>query len=303
MAQNVLLTGGSGFIGKHLTDVLIEAGFSVSVLSRSERKNTQRVTYYKWDIKKNYIDKNAILNADYIIHLAGEGIVEKRWTRRRKRAIIESRVRPVEMIYSILEKNNKKLEAFVSASGIGIYGAITSHKICTENSAPANDFLGTTCQKWESAADKIGSLNIRTVKIRTGIVLGKNEGFLKKMIPTFKSGFGAILGSGKQYLPWIHIEDLCQIYLKSIEDTKLEGPYNACITDNTTNARFSKTMAKLYDYTIWLPKVPPFVLKILLGKMSEAVLTGQRVSSEKIQKAGFEFQFTDLEKSLINCIK
>ncbi|UWY28388.1 TIGR01777 family oxidoreductase [Flavobacterium sp. TR2] len=303
MAQNVLLTGGSGFIGKHLTDVLIEAGFSVSVLSRSERKNTQRVTYYKWDIKKNYIDKNAILNADYIIHLAGEGIVEKRWTRRRKRAIIESRVRPVEMIYSILEKNNKKLEAFVSASGIGIYGAITSHKICTENSAPANDFLGTTCQKWESAADKIGSLNIRTVKIRTGIVLGKNEGFLKKMIPTFKSGFGAVLGSGKQYLPWIHIEDLCQIYLKSIEDTKLEGPYNACITDNTTNARFSKTMAKLYDYTIWLPKVPPFVLKILLGKMSEAVLTGQRVSSEKIQKAGFEFQFTDLEKSLINCIK
>lgn len=303
MAQNVLLTGGSGFIGKHLTDVLIEAGFSVSVLSRSERKNTQRVTYYKWDIKKNYIDKNAILNADYIIHLAGEGIVEKRWTRRRKRAIIESRVRPVEMIYSILEKNNKKLEAFVSASGIGIYGAITSHKICTENSDPANDFLGTTCQKWESAADKIGSLNIRTVKIRTGIVLGKNEGFLKKMIPTFKSGFGAVLGSGKQYLPWIHIEDLCQIYLKSIEDTKLEGPYNACITDNTTNARFSKTMAKLYDYTIWLPKVPPFVLKILLGKMSEAVLTGQRVSSEKIQKAGFEFQFTDLEKSLINCIK
>ena len=303
MAQNVLLTGGSGFIGKHLTDVLIEAGFSVSVLSRSDREDTPRVTYYKWDIKKNYIDKNAILNADYIIHLAGEGIVEKRWTKRRKRAIIESRVRPVEMIYSILEKNNKKLEAFVSASGIGIYGAITSHNICTETTAPADDFLGITCQKWENAADKIASLHIRTVKIRTGIVLGKNEGFLKKMIPTFKSGFGAVLGSGKQYLPWIHIEDLCQIYLKSIEDNKLEGAYNACITDNTTNARFSKTLAKLYDYSIWLPKVPPFVLKIMLGQMSVAVLTGQRVSSEKIQKTGFEFQFTDLEKTLINCIK
>lgn len=303
MAQNVLLTGGSGFIGKHLTDVLIEAGFSVSVLSRSDRENTQRVTYYKWDIKKNYIDKNAILNADYIIHLAGEGIVEKRWTKRRKRAIIESRVRPVEMIYSVLEKNNKKLESFVSASGIGIYGAITSHKICTENTPPADDFLGITCQKWESAADKIASLNIRTVKIRTGIVLGKNEGFLKKMAPTFKSGFGAVLGSGKQYLPWIHIEDLCQIYLKSIEDTKLEGAYNACITDNTTNARFSKTLTKLYEYSIWLPKIPPFVLKILLGQMSIAVLTGQRVSSEKIQNTGFEFQFTDLEKTLINCIK
>ncbi|MHC0448295.1 TIGR01777 family oxidoreductase [Flavobacterium sp. 3-218] len=303
MAQNVLLTGGTGFIGKHLTDVLIEAGFSVSILSRSNREDTPRVTYYKWDIKKNYIDKNAILNADYIIHLAGEGIVEKRWTKRRKKAIIESRVRPVEMIYSILEMNNKKLEAFVSASGIGIYGAVTSHKICTENTPPANDFLGITCQKWEEATDKIGSLNIRTVKVRTGIVLGKNEGFLKKMIPTFKSGFGAVLGSGKQYLPWIHIEDLCQIYLKSIVDTKLEGAYNACVTDNTTNSRFSKIMAKLYDYTIWLPKVPPFVLKILLGEMSIAVLTGQRVSSEKIQKTGFEFQSTDLEKTLISCIK
>ncbi|WP_278020594.1 TIGR01777 family oxidoreductase [Flavobacterium ginsengisoli] len=303
MAQNVLLTGGTGFIGKYLTDVLIEAGFSVSVLSRSDKKDSARITYYKWDIKKNYIDKNAILNADYIIHLAGEGIVEKRWTKRRKKAIIESRVRPVEMIYSVLEMNNKKLEAFISASGIGIYGAVTSHKICTENTPPADDFLGITCQKWESAADKISSLNIRTVKIRTGIVLGKNEGFLKKMIPTFKSGFGAVLGSGKQYLPWIHVEDLCQIYLKSIEDNQLEGAYNACITDNTTNARFSKTMAKLYDYSIWSPKVPPFVLKILLGQMSVAVLTGQRVSSEKIQKTGFEFQFTDLEKTLINCIK
>ena len=303
MAQNVLLTGGTGFVGKYLTDVLIEAGFSVSILSRSNRESTPRVTYYKWDLKKNYIDKNAVLNADYIIHLAGEGIVEKRWTKRRKRAIIESRVRPVEMIYSILEMNNKKLEAFISASGIGIYGAITSHKICTENTPPADDFLGITCQKWENAADKIGSLNIRTVKIRTGIVFGKNEGFLKKMVPTFKSGFGAVLGSGKQYLPWIHIEDLCQIYLKSIEDTKLEGAYNACVTDNTTNSRFSKTMAKLYDYSIWIPKVPAFVLKILLGQMSEAILTGQRVSSEKIQKTGFEFQFTDLEKTLINCIK
>ncbi|MBZ4037737.1 TIGR01777 family oxidoreductase [Flavobacterium sp. 17A] len=303
MAQNVLLTGGTGFIGKHVTDVLIEAGYSLSVLSRSERENTPRVTYYKWDINKNYIDKNAVLNADYIIHLAGEGIVDKRWTKKRKKELIDSRVRPIEMIHSILEKNNKKLEAFISASGVGIYGAVTSHKICTENTPPANDFLGITCQKWEEAADQIAALDIRTVKVRTGIVLGKDEGFIKKMTPSFKSGFGAIVGTGKQYLPWIHIEDLCQIYLKGIEDPKLEGPYNACITDNTTNSRFSKTFAKLFGYSIWLPKVPPFVLRILLGEMSEVILTGQRVSSEKIQKTGFEFHCTDLEKTLINCIK
>lgn len=303
MAQNVLLTGGSGFIGKHLTDVLLEAGFTVSVLSRSAKESSPAITYYKWDLNKNYIDENAVLNADYIIHLAGEGIVEKRWSNKRKRAILESRVKPIDLILSVLEKNNKKLEAFVSASAVGIYGAVTSHKICTENTPPADDFLGTTCQKWESAVDKIGALEIRTVKIRTGIVFGKNEGFLKKLTPSFKSGFGAILGTGKQYLPWIHIDDLCTIYLKAIEDSKLEGPYNACITDNTTNSRFSKTFAKLFDYSIWLPKIPPFILKIVLGEMSKAVLTGQRVSSEKIQKTGFEFQFTDLEKTLINCLK
>lgn len=303
MAQNVLLTGGSGFIGKHLTDVLIEAGFSVSVLSRSDKEDTLRIKYYKWDLKKNYIDENAVLNTDYIIHLAGEGIVDKRWTDKRKKAILESRTKPVDLIFSVLEKNNKKLEAFVSASAVGIYGAVTSHKICKEETTPANDFLGTVCQKWESAADKIGSLNIRTVKVRTGIVLGKDEGFLKKMTPSFKSGFGAILGSGKQYLPWIHVEDLCHIYLKSLQDKQLEGSYNACITDNTTNSRLSKIIAKIYGYSIWLPKIPPFILKILLGEMSIVILTGQRVSSEKIQKTGFEFQFNDLEKTLINCLK
>lgn len=275
----------------------------MSILSRSERENSPSITYYKWDLNKNYIDENAVLNADYIIHLAGEGIVEKRWTDKRKKELLESRIKPIDLIFSVLEQNNKKLNAFISASAVGIYGAVTSHKICTENTPPADDFLSSICQKWESTVDKIDSLEIRTVKIRTGIVLGKNEGFLKKMIPTFKSGFGSVLGSGKQYLPWIHIDDLCNIYLKSIEDEKLKGAYNACITDNTTNSSFSKTLANLFGYSIWLPKVPPFILKIFLGEMSEAVLTGQRVSSEKIQKTGFEFQFTDLEKALINCIK
>jgi uncharacterized protein (TIGR01777 family) len=302
MAKNVLLTGGTGFIGTHLTDVLLENGFSVSVLSRSDRKNTDQVTYYKWNLKKNYIDEEAILKADFIIHLAGEGIVEKRWTKRRKRILLESRVKPIELIFSILKNNNKSLDAFISASAIGIYGAITSHKICTEDTPPANDFLGTTCQEWENIADKIGSLGIRTVKVRTGIVLGKNEGFLKKIAPSFKAGFGAILGTGKQYLPWIHIDDLCRIYLKTIVDKQMKGSYNATITDNTTNLALSKILANLYGYSIWLPKIPSHVLKLFLGEMSIAVLKGQRVSSEKIQNAGFDFEFTDLERALISCL-
>lgn len=302
MAKNVLLTGGTGFVGKHLTDVLIDNGFLVSILSRSDQKNTPSITYYKWDLKKNFIDQKAILEADYIIHLAGEGIVEKRWTTKRKKAILESRIKPIDLIFSILKEQNKNLDAFISASGVGIYGAITSHKICDETTPPANDFLGDTCQQWENTVDEIATLNIRTVKVRTGIVLGKDEGFLKKIVPSFKSGFGAVLGTGKQYLPWIHIDDLCQIYLKAIQDEQIQGAYNACVTDATTNSRFSKVLANLFGYTIWLPKVPAFVLKIVLGEMSIAVLKGQRVSSEKIQKTGFEFQFTDLEKTLVKCL-
>jgi uncharacterized protein (TIGR01777 family) len=302
MAKNVLLTGGTGFIGKYLTDVLIDNGFTVSILSRSARENTSLITYYKWNLKSNYINEEAILQADYIIHLAGEGIVEKRWTKKRKKDILESRTQPIDLIFSILKKHNKTLDAFVSASAIGIYGAVTSHKICTEETPPANDFLGTTCQQWEEAVDQIGSLGIRTVKVRTGIVLGKGEGFLKKVVPSFKAGFGVVLGTGKQYLPWIHVEDLSQIYVKALKDAELHGAYNACVTDNTTNSRFSKMLAHLLGYKIWLPKAPPFVLRIVLGEMSDAVLEGQRVSSEKIQRSGFEFQFTDLEKTLMSCL-
>ncbi|MFW0738964.1 TIGR01777 family oxidoreductase [Flavobacterium sp. T12S277] len=302
MAKNVLLTGGTGFVGKQLTDLLIDNGFTVSILSRTARENTSLITYYKWNLKSDYINEEAILQADYIIHLAGEGIVEKRWTKRRKKVILESRVQPIDLIFSILKKNNKVLDAFISASAVGIYGAVTSPTVCTEDTAPANDFLGVTCVEWEQAAAKISALGIRTAKIRTGIVLGRNEGFLKKLGPNFKAGFGVVLGTGKQYLPWIHIDDLCQIYLKALTDENIKGPYNACITDNTTNLSFSKSLAKLYGYKIWLPKVPAFILKIILGEMSEAILKGQRVSSEKIQKTGFEFQFTDLESALVNCL-
>jgi uncharacterized protein len=302
MAATILLTGGTGFIGKYLTDVLIGNGCSVSILSRSDRNNTDSITYYKWDLEKNYIDENAILKADFIIHLAGEGIVEKRWTEKRKSAIVKSRIQPIELIHSVLQKHNKSLDGFVSASAVGIYGAITNEEICTENTPPGNDFLGTTCQQWEAAADKIESLGIRTVKIRTGIVLGRDEGFLKKITPSFKMGFGAILGSGNQYIPWIHIEDLSQIYVRAIVNSEMSGPYNATVTDDTTNCSFSKILANLYGYKIWLPGIPSFILKIALGEMSQAILEGQRASSEKIKKTGFRFEYTDLKEAISSCL-
>ena len=302
MKKNVLISGGTGFIGKHLTDLLIANGYSVSILSRSSRQNTTDISYYQWDVDQNYIDEKAVLNADYIVHLAGEGIADKRWTTQRKQAIVQSREQSIQLIYEVLKKHNKKLDAFVSASGIGIYGAKNGSEICNENTPPANDFLGTTCQKWEAAADTIASLGIRTVKIRTGLVLGRGEGFLKKVSPIFKLGLGSALGSGKQYMPWIHIDDLCGIYLEALNKTSMTGAYNAAICDDTTNEVFSKTLAKTLRHLVWLPNVPAFVLKMVLGEMAQIVLTGQRVSSNKIEETGFQFGFTSLEKALKDCL-
>ena len=302
MKKNVLISGGSGFIGRHLTALLIAKGYSVSILSRSEKQNKENVFYYKWDVVNQTIDEKAVLNADYIIHLAGENIAEQRWTAKRKAAIIDSREQSTLLLYSVLKKNNKKLDAFISASAVGIYGAVNGEEICTEDMPPANDFLGYTCQKWEDSLDFIENLNSRTVMIRTGLVLGKNEGFLKKLTPLFKYRLGSALGSGKQYMPWIHVDDLCFIYYQAIVDPAMSGPYNAAINDNTTNSVFSKTLACVFGYSIWLPNVPAFVLKLFMGQMAIIVLTGRRVSSDKIEQTGFKFQFKNLEGALRNCL-
>ncbi|RKS13566.1 TIGR01777 family oxidoreductase [Flavobacterium sp. 120] len=302
MKKNVLISGGSGFIGSHLTGLLIAKGYSVSILSRSEKQNKGDIFYYKWDVANQTIDESAVLNADYIIHLAGENIAEKRWTAKRKAAIIDSREKSTQLLYSVLKKNNKKLDAFISASAVGIYGAVNGEEICSENTSPANDFLGYTCQKWEGALDFIENLNIRTVKIRTGLVLGKNDGFLKKLIPLFKFRLGSALGSGKQYMPWIHVDDLCNIYLQAVLNPNMEGAYNAAVNDNTTNTIFSKTLARIFGYSIWLPNVPAFVLKLVMGEMAVIVLTGRRVSSDKIEETGFQFKFKNLEEALKDCL-
>jgi uncharacterized protein len=302
MKKNVLITGGSGFIGKKMTGLLVENGFSVAILTRSDYKNTPDITYYKWNLDSKIMDENAVLNADYMLHLAGEGIAEKRWTTSRKKAIVDSRVDSIQLIYDVLKRNNKTLEAFVSASGVGIYGAVNSEIICTEETPPANDFLGDTCVKWEQAVDSIGNLNIRTVKIRTGLVMGKNDGFLKKLIPVFKYKLGSVLGSGKQYMPWIHVDDLCQMYLQAIQNNSMFGAYNGAVNDATNNETFSTTLANCFGYKIWSPNLPAFFIKLLLGEMAQILLTGQRVSSDKIEKTGFVFKYKNLKDALADCL-
>lgn len=302
MKKNVLITGGSGFVGKQLTVVLIDSGYTVSILSRSKRTNAVDIFYYTWDIENQLIEEEAVLKADYVIHLAGANIAEKRWTEKRKEIVINSRKRSAELILSVVKKHNKKLEAFISASGIGIYGAVNGEAISTEKSRPADDFLGMVCQMWEAAADQFAQLGIRTVKVRTGLVVGKNDGFLNKLTPIFKLRLGSALGSGKQYMPWIYVEDLCDIYLEALKNPNMSGAFNAAINDNTTNDIFSKTLAKVYGYPIWLPNVPAFLLKLVMGEMSKLVLTGRRVSSDKIEGIGFNFKHRNLEDTLKVCL-
>lgn len=303
MKKRVLLTGGTGFVGKHLTQMLLDKGYTVNVLTRTPKKNTEGISYYTWDVSTGCIEEKAIMDADYIIHLAGESIGDKRWTVARKKEILDSRVQSAGLLASVLQSNNKKVKAFISASGVGVYGALNGEGICTEESPVAHDFLSKVCQEWEKAADAVAALGIRTVKIRTGLVLGKNEGFLQKMVPIFRYGFGSVLGSGNQFMPWIHIHDLCAIYLEALENEEMFGAYNAAIEDSTTNALFSKSLANIYGYSVWLPRIPAFVLQLALGEMSVLVLTGRRISNDKLLNLGFRFQFKNLDFALRDCLR
>ncbi|TFG43196.1 MAG: TIGR01777 family protein [Bacteroidia bacterium] len=295
--ETVLITGGTGLFGKHLSRKLKEKGYKVALLSRTSNTGPD-LSVYTWNPEKNIIDPQAISKADYIIHLAGAGIGNKRWTKKRRELIITSRVRTCELLFKTVSESGGKLKAFISASGIGYYGAETSDKIFSETDQPSCDFIGDVCRQWEQSADRFGESGIRTVKLRTGIVLTGTGGALGRMIITVKLGIGSALGSGRQYIPWIHIDDLCRIYIKAIEDPSVTGAWNAVAPEHKTNREFMRTLAKILEKPFFFPSVPSFVIKLMFGKMSEILLNGSRVSADKIILSGFAFKFPSLENAL-----
>jgi len=300
--EKVLITGGTGLIGKHLHKKLTEKGYEVLILSRNKSQVNKSTIFY-WNPEKEEIDSSAVKKADYIIHLAGANIGEKRWTAKRKQVILDSRVKTAELLLKKINETQAKPKAFISASATGYYGAITSDKTFVETDAPASDFLGKICLKWEQTADKFAETGIRTVKIRTGLVLTSKEGALEKMLLPVKLGFGSPIGSGKQFMPWIHINDLCNIYIKAIEDTKLKGAYNAVAPEYIRNKEFIRILAKVLNKPFWFPNIPSFILKILFGEMSQIVLTGSKVSSDKIIQAGNKFEFSEIESAFEDLLK
>jgi hypothetical protein len=297
----VLITGGSGLIGKHLTSSLLAKGYSVSHLSRKIKKEG-RVRSFFWDPEKRLADSEAFKGVDYIIHLAGANIGEKRWTIRRKRVILESRVNSAGFLFETVQSLGIKLKGFISASASGIYGSEASEKIFDETDPPAGDFLGSICRAWEASADAFEKAGIRTVRIRAGVVLDKRDSALSKLMMPGKFGFLVQTGSGDQYMPWIHIHDLSHIYIKAIEDPLMSGAYNAVAPQQVIHREFIHVLAKTMRVFVFPLPVPGFLLKSVLGEMSVVILSGNRVSSRKIQDAGYSFIFGDLKKALENII-
>jgi uncharacterized protein len=300
--MKILITGGTGMIGTRLTEKLLQKGHTISYLSR-EKKNIPGVQVYTWNTKEHKIEEGAFAEVDYIVHLAGENLLDKLWTKKQKRRIIESRVGSGNLLFEKVRSSDNKIKAFVSASAIGYYGAVTSLKIFTENDSPANDFVGICCQEWEHMADQFESIGIRTVKIRTSPVLSKKGGVLSKLVIPVKLGIGAPIGTGEQYFPWIHIDDLCDMYIKAIEDHQMRGAYNAAAPDHVTNAFMTKSITDTLKKPFWFPKVPAWIIKLFLGEMGKTSLEGSRISSEKIQEAGFKFKFPMLKAALEDTLK
>jgi uncharacterized protein (TIGR01777 family) len=294
--ETVLISGGTGLIGKHLSKKLVENGYHVALLSRENIPGSSYPVYL-WDPAKGEIDTSLIDMVDFIIHLAGANIGEKRWSKGRRKIIIDSRVKTAELLFMTFS-GSRKLKAFVSASATGYYGAITSEKIFQEADESADDFLGQTCRKWEEAADKFLSAGIRTVKIRTGVVLAADGGALSKMALPVRLGFGSAIGRGDQYIPWIYIDDLCNIYIRALEEEGMSGAYNAVAPCDHTSRTFTAALAKTLKKPFWFPNIPAFVIKAFFGEMSDILLKGSRVSPGKIITAGYGFVFPDLESAL-----
>ncbi len=292
--KTILIAGGTGYIGKALTKLLESRGYLVKLLS-TNREKTDGIKCFYWQPKAKAIDNDVWAGVTAIVNLAGENIGKKRWTDLRKKEIIESRTESTNFLFQEIRNHQIPIEVYISASATGYYGAITSDKIYTEDDAAFHDFLGETCRLWENAAKSFGRAGIRTVKIRTGVVISKHSEALAKMRLPVKLGIGSPLGSGNQIIPWIHLDDLCNIYLKALADENMHGVYNAVSPDYKTNKEFTKELANALRKPFFFPAIPAPILRLLLGEMSDLVLEGSKIQPKRLQESKFKFRYENLK--------
>jgi len=298
----VLITGGTGLIGTALTKELLNRNYEVIVLTRFPEKYSSRdprLSYEKWNVEEQMIDKVAITKAHHIIHLAGENVGDRRWTEKRKRQIVESRTLTSALLVKALLETENEVKTVVAASGIGWYGEQKNPEPFMETEPAAEDFLGQTCKQWEESIEPVATLGKRLVKLRTGIVLSGEGGALEEFKKYLRFGIATILGNGKQVVSWIHIDDLVRIFVYAIEKETLHGAYNAVAPFPVTNKTFVIELAKKLKGRFFIPVyVPAFVLKIVLGEMSIEVLKTATVSSQKIKQTGFNFLYPGIQEAI-----
>jgi uncharacterized protein (TIGR01777 family) len=302
--SKVLITGGTGLLGTALTRMLLEKGHEVIILTRTaKRSGNAACSYAVWNVEAQTIDSKAVAAADYIIHLAGAGVADKRWTNSRKKEIVDSRTQSSALLVTALAKVPNQVKAVVSASAIGYYGDDAKRppkrKSFTEDMRADKAFLGETCRLWEESIDPVQNAGIRLVKLRIGIVLSNDGGALPEFKKPIKFGIAGVLGSGQQIISWIHIDDLCRMLVFAIERENLQGVYNAVAPAPVRNKDLTILLAEKMKGRFFVhAHVPVFVLKAMLGEMSIEVLKSTTVSCEKIRTAGFDFKYATIEAAL-----
>lgn len=303
--ETVLITGGTGLIGKLLVKALLESGYSVIVLSRTPAKqdsSSPLLSYAAWNIEKNTIDIEAIKKANFIIHLAGASVAEKRWTDRRKKEIIDSRINSSALLVNAISNYGGNVKAVISSSAIGYYGENDFTKEerseFVETDMAATDFLGSVCKQWEESIDPVSAFGKRLVKFRIGIVLSNEGGAIKEFNKPLKFGLATILGNGKQIISWIYIDDLVSQFLFAIENEKMYGVYNAVAPNPVSNKELILNLAKVKRKFFIPLYVPSFILKLMLGEMSTEILKSATISSKKIEGTGFLFQFPTIQSAM-----
>ena len=295
MEKHVLITGATGMIGKALIQSLLQKNYTISTLSTHPRF-TPNVQVFKWDVNKKMIDPECLRGITTIIHLAGENIAKDKWTQKRKQEIIESRVGSTQLLLDTLKKTQHQVSTFISASAVGYYGD-REDEILNEESAAGSGFLADCCAQWENAADGAAELGLRVVKFRTGFIIAKDEGGLPAMTQPIKMFVGAPLGTGKQWVPWIHMRDMVDMYLYALENP-ITGTFNACAPNPVTNRTLTKALGPFLRRPIWPFNVPAKAIELIMGEMSVIALMSTNTSVQKILDAGYHFHFTQLQEAL-----
>lgn len=300
--ETVCITGGTGLIGSSLMRILKLSSYRVLVLSREKSDDPDSILRF-WDYRNGIIDDMALRDSDHFVHLAGANIGEGRWTPERKKEIRDSRVLSTRLLYETFARMKKRPKTFISASAIGVYGHNTGGILIDEERVkPGDDFLATVTREWEEEVNRIRDLGIRVVILRNGVVLSYFGGMVPRLMKIVKLGLAAPVGSGEQYISWVHLDDLIDLYKYCLEYRHIEGTYNGVAPNPVTNSKFIKIMAGIMEKPFFLPSVPSFVLRMVLGEKASIILGGNRVSPKKIVDEGFRFKFEHVEDALFNII-